>query len=70
MPASAVQQQLMVAALSCEAVASTFVRHGVSAELFAADRALLKFFKRLKARGGETEYTPQDAHGQHVVAAF
>jgi hypothetical protein len=57
MQAAAVQQQLMVAGLSCEAVQlyNSFVT-AYQPELYAADRALLKFFKRLKARGGEADY--------------
>jgi hypothetical protein len=57
MQASAVQQQLMVAALSCDSVQlyNAFVT-AYQPELYAADRALLKFFKRMKARGGEGEY--------------
>lgn len=57
MQAAAVQQQLMVAALSCEAVPlyNSFVT-AYQPELFAADRQLLKFFKRLKPRGGELDY--------------
>jgi hypothetical protein len=57
MQASAVQQQLMVAALSCDSIQAynAFVT-AYQPELYAADRALLKFFKRMKARGGETEY--------------
>lgn len=57
MQAAAVQQQLMVAALSCEAVPlyNAFVT-GYQPELYAADRQLLKFFKRLKPKGGELDY--------------
>ena len=57
MQAAAVQQQLMVAALSCEAVPlyNSFVT-SYQPELYAADRQLLKFFKRMNARGGEAEY--------------
>jgi hypothetical protein len=57
MQASAVQQQLMVAALSCDALAqyNSFVT-AYQPELFAADRHLLKYFKRIKARGGEADY--------------
>jgi hypothetical protein len=57
MQASAVQQQLMVAALSCDALKdyNAFVT-AYQPELYAADRALLKFFKRMKARGGEADY--------------
>ena len=57
MQASAVQQQLMVAALSCDALAqyNAFVT-AYQPELYAADRHLLKYFKRTKARGGEADY--------------
>lgn len=57
MQADAVQQQLMVAALSCEAVPryNAFVT-AYQPELFAADKQLLRFFKRMKPRGGELDY--------------
>jgi hypothetical protein len=57
MQASAVQQQLMVAALSCDALAqyNSFVT-AYQPELYAADRHLMKYFKRMKARGGEADY--------------
>jgi hypothetical protein len=57
MQASAVQQQLMVSALSCDSIQlyNSFVT-SYQPELYAADRALLKFFKRMKARGGEADY--------------
>lgn len=57
MQADAVQQQLMVAALSCEAVPlyNSFVT-AYQPELFAADKQLMRFFKRMKPRGGELDY--------------
>ena len=39
----------------CEGVPFRFVT-GYQPELYAADRQLLKFFKRLKPRGGELDY--------------
>ena len=57
MQAAAVQQQLMVAALSCDSVKlyNSFVI-AYQKELYAADRQLLKFFRRMKPRGGELDY--------------
>jgi hypothetical protein len=55
--AAAVQQQLMVAALSCNAVQlyNNFVT-GYQKELQASDRALQNFFRRLNGNSGTEQY--------------
>ena len=55
--AAAVQQRLMVAALSCDAVAAynRFVL-AYQKELQSSDRALQSFFRRLNARTGTADY--------------
>ena len=55
--AAAVQQKLMVAALSCNAVQlyNNFVT-SYQKELQASDRALQNFFRRLNGRNGTEEY--------------
>jgi hypothetical protein len=55
--AAAVQQRLMVAALSCNAIQlyNDFVR-SYQSELQASDRALQNFFRRLNGRSGTADY--------------
>ena len=55
--AAAVQQRLMVAALSCDAVQlyNKFVT-AYQKDLQASDRALQNFFRRLNGRAGEENY--------------
>jgi hypothetical protein len=57
MKTAAVQQELMVAALSCNAVPryNQFVT-AFQGELQASDRALQAFFRRLNARSGTADY--------------
>ena len=57
MKTAAVQQKLMVAALSCNAVAryNQFVT-SFQRELQASDRALQNFFRRLNPRNGTADY--------------
>jgi hypothetical protein len=54
---AAIQQELMVAALSCDAVPryNQFVTH-FQGDLQAADRALQAFFRRMNARTGTADY--------------
>ena len=55
--ATAVQQQLMVAALTCSEVANfNAFQTGYNKELRGADTALLKMFKRFYGKRGEAEY--------------
>ncbi len=56
--ASAIQQQLMVAALTCNAIENfNAFQNGYNAELRASDATLMKMFKRLyPGRQGEAEY--------------
>lgn len=55
--AASIQQQLMVAALTCNAVASfNAFQRGYATELRKSDADLLKMFKRLYGRAGEREY--------------
>lgn len=55
--ATAVQQQLMVAALTCSEVANfNAFQTGYNKELRVADGALLKMFKRFYGKRGEAEY--------------
>jgi hypothetical protein len=67
MQAAAVQQQLMVASLSCQDYDvgvpnyNSFVI-AYQPELFAADKALLRFFKRMNARTGEADYHSFKTH--------
>jgi len=55
--AAAVQQRLMVAALSCDAIQlyNSFVT-SYQKELQASDRTLQNFFRRLNGRTGEADY--------------
>jgi hypothetical protein len=55
--AAAVQQRLMVAALSCNAIQlyNDFVR-SYQSELQASDRALQNFFRRLNGKSGTADY--------------
>lgn len=55
--ASAIQQQLMVAALTCNAVGNfNAFQRGFATELRKSDADLMKMFKRFYGRGGEREY--------------
>jgi hypothetical protein len=55
--ASAIQQQLMVAALTCNAVGNfNAFQRGFATELRKSDANLMKMFKRFYGRGGEREY--------------
>jgi hypothetical protein len=55
--ATAVQQQLMVAALTCSEVANfNAFQTGYNKEIRVADAALMKLFKRFYGKGGEAEY--------------
>ncbi len=56
--ASAIQQQLMVAALTCNAIDNfNAFQNGYNTELRASDATLMKMFKRLyPGRQGEAEY--------------
>jgi len=55
--ASAIQQQLMVAALTCNAVDNfNAFQRGFATELRISDANLMKMFKRFYGRGGEREY--------------
>jgi hypothetical protein len=55
--AASIQQQLMVAALTCNAVANfNAFQVGYGKELRRSDGDLLKMFKRFYGRGGEREY--------------
>src|SRR5580765_3608171 len=55
--AAAIQQKLMVAALSCDAVKlyNDFVK-SYQKELLASDKALQTFFRRLSGAGGTEQY--------------
>ena len=61
--AAAVQQRLMVAALSCHAVElyNTFVR-SYQTDLQASDRQLQNFFHRLYGQSGEANYHSFKTH--------
>jgi hypothetical protein len=55
--ASAIQQQLMVAALTCHAIDNfNAFQRGFATELRRSDGDLLKMFKRFYGRAGEKEY--------------
>ena len=67
MQAAAVQQQLMVAALSCDSISSTIPSSpAISPSCMRRTGRLLKFFQAHEPRGGEAGLPLlQDAHGQH-----
>ncbi len=55
--AASIQQQLMVAALTCNAVANfNAFQRGYASELRKSDADLMRMFKRFYGRGGEREY--------------
>jgi hypothetical protein len=61
--AAAIQQRLMVAALSCDAAAAynNFVK-AYQKELQAADRALQSYFRRLNGSSGNEKYHAYKTH--------